>query len=419
MTLSGQLADLALAPIGPKAADYLRALTATNAAAAIGELGAAAALVDALPIDRESAPGAAYWHAARLHARTQDDFHPVGRVHVGAITLAATLALADAAGTRTLDCLAAGYEVMCAVAVVYAADAQRKGYRPSGVFGPLASAASAAVALDLGRDGVANAIGLAAARSGGTNQSWLSGTDEWLLEVGNAARAGVEAALLTRAGATASPEALEGAAGWAKAYFEDAGAGRLREALANARPRIEEVAVKPYPVSGIAQVATDLACQAHIIAGGRRPDGIVLHMAQAEAAYPGSGNVGPFRSRSDALMSVVFCVAAGLSDGIVPLRRLERAEALQDLVATIRLKSDPALPEGHARLEFVIDGERHRLAGQAATLLHPQWDALAAQAKTLARRSEAPANRVEAILHMLAEDRVDAGRLGALMGDGP
>jgi dienelactone hydrolase len=45
----------------------------------------------------------------------------------------------------------------------------------------------------------------------GTNQAWISGSDEWLIEVGMASRAGIETAELTRAGAHAAPDAFEGA----------------------------------------------------------------------------------------------------------------------------------------------------------------------------------------------------------------
>src|SRR5699024_264953 len=120
--------------------------------------------------------GNAFIGAMALHGRTQDDFYPHGRVHVGAITLAATLALADDAGDRLLECLAAGYDTMCLVAESGSSYVQTRGLRPSGIFGPLGAAASAATALGLDEAGVANAIGLAASLAGGTNQAWLSGT---------------------------------------------------------------------------------------------------------------------------------------------------------------------------------------------------------------------------------------------------
>ncbi|HKP16883.1 MAG TPA: MmgE/PrpD family protein, partial [Gaiellaceae bacterium] len=146
MSATARLAERALAAAGAEPPGYLRSLTLCNVAAAAGHKGGTERLLGALRDELGSGPGAeAFLAAAALHCRTQDDFYPEGRVHVGAITLAATLALADEAGDRLLECLAAGYEVMCAVSAAYAPAAQAAGLRPSGVFGPLGAAASASV----------------------------------------------------------------------------------------------------------------------------------------------------------------------------------------------------------------------------------------------------------------------------------
>lgn len=415
MPLTHDLAELAAIAVDETAANYLRALTATNMAAAIGHLGASARLIDGFPLDPGTPGGAGFIFGAKLHARTQDDFHPLGRVHVGAVALASALALADRVQSRTLESLAAGYQVMSTIAVVYAADAQRKGFRPSGLFGPLASAATAATALGLDREGVANAIGLAAARSGGTNQSWIAGTDEWLLEVGYAVRSGIEAALLTEFGVRAAPDALEGKAGWARALFDDAGATRLVDAMKTAHCRIREVAVKPFPVSGIAQVATHLACEVHTHTINATPDEVTVKLSPAEAAYPGSANRGPFRSRSDALMSVAFCVAAGLADGFVSLNRLENPNELAALIQKVTLEPDPQLEERQASLEFLVSGRRLTLSADASSLLHPEWASLKADVMSLAARSEAEPARVASVCDALSPTKVDARRLRALL----
>jgi 2-methylcitrate dehydratase PrpD len=352
----------------------------------------------------------------RLHGRTQDDFHPRGRVHVGAVTLAATLALADRAKQKLFECLAAGYRTMCTVASGYSPGAQRRGYRPTGIFGPIGAAAAAGVAIGLDRDGVANAIGLAAARSGGTMQSWLSGTDEWLFEVGAAARAGVEAALLTEAGAVASAEAFEGSAGWARAYFGDEGAAQLARALVESRSHIAEVAVKPYPVSGIAQVPTDLGRQAHAELDGQTVYSAVVRLSEPEATYPGSSNYGPFRSRSSALMSVGFCVACALSDGMVRLERLERPNDLADLAASVQIKLDETLGESEAVLALDVGGERREYAGEGVSLLYPTWETIVREGAIVAVRSEADPALVARTIDHLRVPRPDARRVNAVLG---
>jgi 2-methylcitrate dehydratase PrpD len=416
VTLSRQLAALALAPLQVEEAERLRALTLTNVAAGLGELGRVGPLIEQLPLDTDRAPDAAFLHALRLHGRTQDDFHPAGRIHVGAVTLATALALADDAEAELLECLAAGYRVMCAVATAYSADAQRRGCRPTGVFGPIGAAASAARALGLDEDGTANAIGLAAARSGGTNQSWIAGTDEWMLELGAAARAGVEAAQFTRAGAAAAPDAFEGAAGWGRAYFADEGAEVLVRTLAEPRAYIAEVAVKPYPVSGIAQVPTELGSRGHADLDGERVGRVVVRLPDVEAAYPGSGNVGPFRSRSAALMSVAFCVACSLTDGNVRLARLERPDEIADVTSLVRVEADSALAIGQAVLAIEVEGEQREYAGDDVTLLFPPWEAIAREGNGVATRSEADPGLVARAVEALGVDHPDARVLNTILG---
>lgn len=411
--LARELAQRALAPLSGEDADRLRMLTATNVLAAAGELGRAGALIDALPMDSgRSASEAAFLGTMALHARTQDDFYPEGRVHVGAITLAATLALADAAGERLLACLAAGYEAMCRTATAYSSLAQASGLRPSGAFGPIGAAASAAVALELDPDGVANAIALAAALCGGTNQAWLSGTDEWLFVVAGAARTGVEAALATAAGVQASPHAFEGRAGWVSAYFGDVELDPLARAISATDPSIGVVACKPYPVSGIAELPTELACRAHAELGPRRYRSIEVFLAPAETRYPGSLNHGPLKSRSDALMSVPFVVAASLLDGAPRLDVLERPSELSGRgvePAEVKVSPDDSLAESEARLELLDEsGERWSAHIEGHEILFPSFAELSAEAQALARRSEAAEEIAAATLAELSKATPDA-----------
>lgn len=446
MSLAGELADRALQSVSAAEADHLRTLTMCNLAAAGGELGAMGDLIGALPLDPARDEARAYRYAMRMHARTQDDFSPAGRVHVGTVALAVSLALADSCGTRLTQCLGAGYEVMCAVSATYSAEAQARGLRPTGVFGPLGAAASAALALGLDRDGLANSIALAATLAGGTNAAWLAGSDEWLLEAGVAARLGVEAARFTAAGAHASPHALESRAGWARAFFGDDGAKALAEYLdgpargegaasgqgserveIGARglgaPRgIPGVAVKPYPVSGIAQVPTRLACEAsrELRAGAELPR-VQIRISEREAGYPGSANTGSFVSRSDALMSVVFCVTCGLLDGKVRLERLERPNEPRalELASRVKLLPDPELKETHAILEVALDGRQSTAKGSGAELLYPSWASVAGAVDEVAARSEAPVELVSAVRDELRRDEPDAVRLRDLLDAEP
>lgn len=412
MTLTEALAARMRVEPGPAEGDSLRTLTLCNLAAAAGELGRVADLLGAIHMDpNRGAPEAAFVNAMALHARTQDDFYPAGRVHVGAVTLAVALALRDEVGDRLLRALAAGYEVLCLASAAYSASAQSRGLRPTGVFGPLGAAATAAVALDLDDQQAADAIGFAATLAGGTNAAWAAGSDEWVFEAGAAARLGIEAALFARAGVRAAPDAIEGSAGWAEAFFDDPGAAKLEAELTVPGSRIGGVAIKPYPVSGIAQVPTWLGEVAHREHADRGVEEATIRISPAEASYPGTVNRGPFRSRSDALMSVAFCVACARRFGGVSLAQLESPNEPELLAAcgAVRLQPDESLAENEAVLELA-DG--HALRGSGAELLFPGWEQIEPEA--IARRSEAPGTVVADFHVELGRERPDAARLAVL-----
>ncbi len=320
MTLVTRLATVAQEAAADPREDDLRVRLLSNLTVAVGRSTEAARIRAGLA--GEQGPGAtAMVLAAAMHARTQDDFYPAGRVHVGTVVIPAILAIGEG---DLLGAMAAGYEVLTLASGAYSARAQQRGYRPTGVFGPLGAAAAAATALGCDAETTAAALAIASTMAGGTNQSWIDGTDEWLVEVAEAARAGVVAARLAAAGLSGAPGALDGAAGWAKAYFDDAGAPALQQALEGAGTRTADVAVKLYPVSGIAQAPSTLAAEMGIELEGALPQRIEVRMNPVELDYPGSRNRGPFSGRSDSLMSVVRCVALAYLHGHVPYERTHR-----------------------------------------------------------------------------------------------
>lgn len=411
VTVGRALAELAMRSLSDVGEECLRALCVSNFAAGLGERGSANRLIEALPPGTpESEGGRAYRLAMLLHARTQDDFYPHGRVHVGAQALASCLALASHARRPLLPCIAAVYEVMCVVSSAYSSEAQRRGMRPSGVFGPVGVAAGAALAIGLDVEGVATAVCLATVMTAGTNQAWLSGSDEWLLEIGAATRSGVEAALLAARGVRASPVAFEGPAGWAHAFFDDEGAARLVSALDDPTTLVPEVAHKPYPVSGIAQVPTRLGCVAHGILAGAVPDRVLVKVSPAEATYPGSANRGPFAGRSDALMSISHCVACGLADGLVRLHRLENPNQsdVTSLAERITVVTDPSLDDSSVVLAFSVrGGETVELAATGREILYPSWRDLLQELPALADRTEAAHDSVSAVGDHMARTEPD------------
>lgn len=132
------------------------------------------------------------------------------RGHPSAVLIPAILAIADevkASGAAMVDAYVGGYEVWAELVDRESGFHQMKGWHPTGIFGAIAAAASAAVLYGLDAGKAAHALGLAASQSAGLMSNF--GAMSKSFHVGRAAQAGVVAARLARVGFTASPDAIE------------------------------------------------------------------------------------------------------------------------------------------------------------------------------------------------------------------
>jgi len=198
-------------------------------------------------------------HCALARLSEADDIHLASTTTPGAIVVPAALTIAADLRNRDPDAMAgamiAGYDVM--VRFGQAIDGPSVLYRgiwPTYFSTPLGIAAVAARLLDLDGPQCANALALALARSApGVGHHNLTTTSRWLA-IGQAAEAGLSAALAARAGFTSDLGLLDGG------YL--AGAFNLkpdRVALTQAlgeRLRLEEVAFKPWCAARQTMAAT-------------------------------------------------------------------------------------------------------------------------------------------------------------------
>ncbi|MBI1622415.1 MmgE/PrpD family protein [Aquamicrobium sp. cd-1] len=277
---------------------------------------------------RVSTDAAAFANGALFHARSQDDTHPDSTSHPGAPVMAAALAIAEetgASGGEFLDAIIIGYEVLCRVGRDFDQLISKRGYRAAAVFGVFGATAAAARLLKLDPVQAGHALGLATHMSGGLSQVWHEGSAEFPLQLGFAARSGIEAARAAGAGATAAKYALEGPRGFYNAY---AGvAGPAVEAVADyGHWQIEEVTVKPFPACAILQGPMQLLCELLAREGlhGEDVSSLDLHLNPYEAGYTGIDNPGPFSSATATKMSAQFCLGNGLAYGRLALSDLEQ-----------------------------------------------------------------------------------------------
>ncbi len=205
---------------------------------------------------KASARGAAFVNSTHAAALDYDSVYERGSVHPDIVTVPAAWALAEANGASGRELLAAialGNEVACRLG---AANTETKGWFYTSVNGVFGAAAASAKLLGLDNDGIADALGLAFARAGGTQQALVEKSLAKRTHSGLAAESAVFVAQLAAAGIDGPRQAIEGKHGFHALY----GAGDSEVLLADLGRQWEQasVAIKKYPSCTANHVAIDL-----------------------------------------------------------------------------------------------------------------------------------------------------------------
>lgn len=196
-----------------------------------------------------TATGAAFANAVAGHALDFDDTCYAGITHGSVIVGPAVLAAADivdASGAALLNGFICGSECAYGLGKATGNGIYFAGWWSTSVYGAIGAAAGAARVLELDAVATANAIALAALGTGGTIAGL--GTDAKPLTAGTAAAAGMRAALLARAGASAPLGIFEDRRGFAQLFS----AGRFDTAALDALGRVYAlidpgIFIKPFP----------------------------------------------------------------------------------------------------------------------------------------------------------------------------
>lgn len=207
-----------------------------------------------------SPPAAALVNGTLAHSLDFDDTHARGSLHPSAPIVPAALAAAEMAGASGRELLAAivaGYEVQIRLSLALVPqDHYDRGFHPTATCGVFGAAAAAGRVFGLSADAIAQAFGIALSQAAGSMQFLVDGAWTKRLHVGYAAMSGLIAASLAREGFHGAVDAIEGKAGFLRAYapnpmFEKAVAdlGQVYETMA--------IAIKPYPACRYSHAAID------------------------------------------------------------------------------------------------------------------------------------------------------------------
>ncbi len=286
------------------------------------------------------------------HVLDYDDTYAAGLVHASAPVAPVALLLAAERGlslAAALAAYAAGVEATAARARASHPALYERGWHPTSVCGAAGAAVAAARLLSLAQDRERAAVGISLLGAGGLQAAF--GTDGKALQVGLAASRGLEAARLSAAGASVSPDNV--ATGFESAYGGTWGAP-------GDRPAIRDNWIKAYPCCLMTHAAID-AAQALRARNGAPTGEIVV------AVHPTARRAAPRNDPSDGLeakFSIPYTTAHTLLHGPPSVESFAApdAAARSFAAAQVSVRADPDLLETEARLEVggqVVSAVRH------------------------------------------------------------
>jgi 2-methylcitrate dehydratase PrpD len=282
------------------------------------------------------------------HVLDFDDTLGDAVAHVSAPTAPAALILAAHHGlplSAALEAYAEGFEAMAAVAVASHPSLYDRGWHPTAVCGPVGAAVAAATLLGLSPTQRRHALALALLRAGGTRGAF--GTDGKSIQVGLAAAAGVQGALLARAGASVDDRAVHGPLGFERVVGAAWPWPRGdRAGPSDAPPAIARNWIKLHP--SCLGTHSPIEAAACLRAQGRPPESVevVVHPVGRQAAHLDAVSDG-----LSAKFSIPYCVAFTLLYG--PPRACDFSSldpAAAQRAAQVRVSEDVSLPQFGAEL---------------------------------------------------------------------
>jgi 2-methylcitrate dehydratase PrpD len=194
--------------------------------------------------------GAALFNGIAAHALDFDDASSLMNGHPSVVLLPALVALAEARDARGMDLVRAyivGFEICCKLGRALDLTHYSRGWHMTSTVGTIAATAACGNLLDLDAERISNAIGLAVAQTGGTRENF--GTDAKSFQAGQVNAAAIRAVSLAEQGFTASPNVLDGKAGYATLYSAGEDLTPVLETLGGPPLEIDGtgIEVKKYP----------------------------------------------------------------------------------------------------------------------------------------------------------------------------
>lgn len=288
---------------------------------------------------RASVLHAALINGTAAHALDFDDCSTTMGGHPSAPVVPVVLGLAETLGATTgkaIEAWITGVEVETRLARGLLPHHYEKGWHPTATLGVFGATAAACRMLDFNEEQMTTALAVAVSMASGLKSNF--GTPVKPLHVGQAAHNGIMAAMVTRRGMTANPEAFEHNYGFfnlfngTETYDVDAILNGWDGPLEVLSPGI---AVKQHPCCGSAHSAIDAALRIVAREGLLSPDAIESIETRTHERRLAHTNRPEPRSGLDAKFSVQFLTAKALTSGRIRLADFNETSFMTKEVATV------------------------------------------------------------------------------------
>ena len=311
--------------------------------------------------ERTSVADAAFANTAMAHSLLQEDTHILSQSHPGSVVIPSVLTLGEkvgASGQDAMTAIVAGYEAMTRVGrFMVTEEFNRRGFRPSGVFGPFGSCMAAARLLGLTEDQTCNAFGIAGNCSAGVMEFAHAGTRDFPLHNAFAVKNGIVAAYLAKYGATGPETIFEGKAGVGNAFSGTNAGLEGIGSIQKGKLEIMEVYFKEYPLCGFVQTTPKAALRVRkeLKLKPEEIEEITVGIFTMGKIWPGTDFRGPFEGFTQAQMSNQFAVAAAVLDGnITPATLHNRKDArYAEFAKKVKVEIDPDCDKNYPPKESV------------------------------------------------------------------
>src|SRR5438552_2715205 len=299
---------------------------------------------------RASASDDALANGVAAHAHDYDDMCFVSMAHPSCALVPSILAageLTSASGAAVLDAYIVGFEVECRLGLIMnPRHYHERGWHCTSSIGTLGAAAAAARLLRLDATSTLHTLGIAASLACGLKEN--IGSMVKPLHAGMAARNGVMAARLAKAGFTASEQSIEGPQGYLAAMDSQKPPSALAEAAADLGSRWEildtGVTVKLYPSCAATHPPLDA-----LLGLKRRHNFVAEDIAAIDVEVDSMTPRLLIYSRPstalEAKFSMPFCAAAAIVFGHPTLETFDvekiRDPRIQKLLPLVTLRANP------------------------------------------------------------------------------